>query len=369
MRPIPAALCAPALLAAQLFAQITAPAGTLPAPAAVAEDFVPHTVEVLRREAGRVRGMFKTRAAWSFVGATTWLPTVDPVTVYIRREPRSYLSQAEYDALPDAERAAYKPRVVNDQEFYYTRYGSPLAYGRAIDLMAQQYQETHPFRGKKILDFGFGSIGAVRLLAHNGAHVTGVDVDPYLRAIYADPSLTGEVPPAALPGDEFPPGSLSLVYGRWPADETVKAAVGGGYDVFISKNTLKNGYINPEESVDKRMAIDLGVSNERFVAELARVMNPGGLVMIYNICPGPAPEGQPVKPHADGRCPFPREMLESAGFEVIAFDRDDTDAGRDLGRRLEWDAGNHPMDLENDLAVWYTLLKKREDSPQRRGGG
>jgi hypothetical protein len=164
--------------------------------------------------------------------------------------------------------------------------------------------------------------------------------------------------------DDVPPvGSLKLVFGQWPADDTTKQAVAerGKFDLFISKNTLKRGYITPEKEVDPRMLVQLGVSNEQFVKELADAMNPGGLVMIYNICPKQAPEGEPYKPWADGRCPFTREQLEAAGFEVIKFDEDDTPAAREMGRKLEWDNGASAMDLENDLVVWYTLLRKKAD--------
>jgi hypothetical protein len=51
-------------------------------------------------------------------------------------------------------------------------------------------------------------------------------------------------------------------------------------------------------------------------------------------------------------------MLEKAGFEIIKYDEDDTAAAREMGRKLEWDNGPSAMDLENDLVVWYTLLKR-----------
>ena len=53
---------------------------------------------------------------------------------------------------------------------------------------------------------------------------------------------------------------MKLVHGRFPADPKVVAAVGGGYDLFLSKNTLKRGYIHPAEKVDPRLLVDLGVT-------------------------------------------------------------------------------------------------------------
>jgi hypothetical protein len=95
------------------------------------------------------------------------------------------------------------------------------------------------------------------------------------------------------------------------------------------------------------------------VATLARTVKPGGLVMIYNLCPAPAPPGKPYIPWADGRCPFERALLEKSGFEVLVLDRDDSSAARRMAHALGWDAGERPMDLEKDLFATYTLLRRR----------
>ncbi len=137
------------------------------------------------------------------------------------------------------------------------------------------------------------------------------------------------------------------------------AKVGGAYDIIISKNTLKNGYINPAEKVDDRMLVHLGVSNEEFVTALAAALKPGGVLMIYNLCPRQKEPGKGYIPWADGRCPFPREVLERAGFQVVEFDKDDTDMARRLGRALMWDEGPQPMDIDADLFATYTLLRKK----------
>jgi hypothetical protein len=359
----PVATPPPAQAPAPVPAPVPAPAPA-PAPEMQMEEERPATVLLLRREAGLMRPMLKTPDANRFVIQTNYLPVVDSVTVYARKEPRSYLTPAQFEALPEAERAGYEEKQFDDYFFYYTRYGSPLAYARPIDLIAAQWNSTREgpetFRDKKIVDFGFGGLGQLRMLGNMGAHVTGIEVDPMLQALYADPALQGEVTRPSIMDDVPPVGSLKLVFGQWPADAATKASVDerGKYDLFISKNTLKRGYIMPEKEVDPRMMVHLGMSNEAFVAELANAMNPGGLVMIYNLCPKQAPEGEPYKPWADGRCPFDRQMLEKAGFEIIKYDEDDTAAAREMGRKLEWDNGPSAMDLENDLVVWYTLLKR-----------
>jgi hypothetical protein len=139
----------------------------------------------------------------------------------------------------------------------------------------------------------------------------------------------------------------------------------GAADVFISKNTLKNGYVHPDpvrgKDVDPRRLIDLGVDDAAFCREVFALLKPGGLFMIYNICPAQAPPDRPYIPWADGRCPFARETLESAGFEVVAFDTNDDAAVREMAHALGWDKGEDGeawMDLEKDLFAWYTLARR-----------
>ena len=129
----------------------------------------------------------------------------------------------------------------------------------------------------------------------------------------------------------------------------MKKAVGGGYDLILSKNTLKRGYVHPERPVDARRLLNLGVEDAVFVQALYDALKPGGRVLIYNICPAPSPPDQPYKPWADGRCPFARETWEAAGFRVVAFDRDDSEVIRKFAHALGWDQGDSPIDLKTDL--------------------
>src|SRR5262249_17195467 len=153
-----------------------------------------------------------------------------------------------------------------DEHFYYeTRYGSPLAYARPLEILAQAgFADA---RGKKIADFGYGTIGQLRLLATNGADLHGIDVDPLLR------------PLSAPAHGAVARGSIALHHGQGPAEAAPAAEVGGGYDLFISKNTLKHGYIHPAEAVNPRMLVHLGVDDSAYVAALARTVEPRGLVM------------------------------------------------------------------------------------------
>jgi hypothetical protein len=135
--------------------------------------------------------------------------------------------------------------------------------------------------------------------------------------------------------------------------------VGANVDLFLSKNTLKNGYLHPAEAVDPRLLVHLGVSDSAYVAALARTVRKGGRVLIYNLCPAPAPPGKPYIPWADGRCPFPRAAWEAAGFKVVAYDVDDSPAARVMGHALGWDQGDGGMKLEQDLFATWSLFVRR----------
>lgn len=340
-------------------------------------------LEVLRREASKVQGLVQGEDMRRLVLATSWLPVPEPVTLFVRAEPRAVLSPDELAALPETERPAFKERTFDPQFFYFTRYGSPLANLRplqiahdafeaqdklAIDAAAKSNPDEgrkptlNQFRTKSMLDFGFGSVAHLRLLASIGCFVQGVEVDPVLEKLYQTNNIVGEVPPSGIDDRKPGPGFLNLVFGSWPGDPKVREAVQGDLDLFMSKNTLKRGYIIPpkDREYDPKRMIDLGVPREQFVREVARILKPGGLFLVYNICPAQSPPDKPYIPWADGRSPFEREMLEAAGFEVLAFDQDDAPKMREFAQALGWAEGDGAMDLEKDFVVLYTLARKKE---------
>ncbi len=314
----------------------------------------PSFVQTMRREAEAMRPHVTTPIGRSFLDATADLPAIAPRTLYRSADKTTYWTDAEFDELPEDARRDLE-KIDGTEEFYYTtKYGTPVSYARPIDLLGAAGFESAA--GKKILDFGYGTIGQLRMIAGMGAEAVGVDVDPLLPKLYSRAEDQGWVF-----GRSGRTGSVRIVHGRFPAEENAAQAVGGGYDLILSKNTLKNGYLHPSRPVDKRRLIDLGVDEETFVKTLNKILKPGGRVMIYNLCPAPSPADQPYKPWADGTCPFPRSMWESAGFRVIAFDVQDNEAARAMGQAMGWDQGESAMDLENDLFAWYTLVEK----PQR----
>jgi hypothetical protein len=306
---------------------------------------VPKTVvQQLQLEARMLEPLLQSDLARGFVAATAQLPDITPRTLFFDRQARTALTPEQADKLEPA--AKEKLREFK-ADYYNTFYGSPLAYARALDVAAAQGFKS--VAGKRILDYGYGGIGPIRLLATMGADAAGVDVDPILPVLYNEPGDTGPVGR----------GKVRTIHGSWPGDEVVRATAGGDLDLFISKNTLKAGYIHPSQPVDERRLVKLGVTEEAFVQAVADSLKPGGMLVIYNICPGPSKPGEPFKPHAEGRCPFPREMLEKAGFEVLVFDQGDDEAVRKVGEALGWQKGDAGMDLKNDLFAWYTIARRK----------
>lgn len=308
-------------------------------------------VDALKHEAEALEGFAKSPFVKKFLAAVERLPRVSNRRLYVHSEKRVAIAESAYRKLDAEAQKAYVERPSSETLHYYTRYGSPLAYSRVLEVLAEHGQGD--LTGRRLMDFGYGTVGHLRLLAECGVDAVGVDVDSFLTALYSDPADQGVV--KAPDGKR---GSVTLVEGRWPSEKGVIDAVGGGYDIITSKNTLKNGYLHPEREVDKRMLLDLGVSDEDFVKRLYESLKPGGLVVIYNICPAPAPKDKPFIPWADGRCPFSKELWEKSGFKVLAYDVDDSAATRKMGHLLGWDEGPNSMDLKDDLFAHYTIVQK-----------
>jgi hypothetical protein len=307
-------------------------------------------VEVLREQAKRVETLVATPVGRAFLAAVGDLPPVEtPRVVYYNRGSRDAITEDAAAALDDSALAVYERREFDDHFYYFTRYGTPLAFVRALELTGLASVD-----GIDVLEFGFGSIGQLKLLAALGANAVGIEVDPLLRVLYGRQGDTGEMPRAGAAGPGRR-GTARTLYGYFPAETDLVSDVGGGYELFVSKNTLKRGYIHPEREVDPRKLVHLGVDDETFVRTVYALLEPGGLMMIYNLHPPQAAPEEPYIPWADGRFPFARELCERVGFEVLAFDVDDSVAARAMGKAFGWD---EQMDLENDLFATYTLIRK-----------
>jgi len=186
--------------------------------APVAAAAVPDTTALgrLRADADSLRSLTRSDLARAFLEATAELPRVTPRAVWRDSARTRAWTDAEARALPDSARSRLVRRDLDETFYWNTRYGSPLAYVRALEILAQH--GVRDVRGRRIADFGCGMIGQLRLLALLGADAMGIDVDPVLRALYSEPGDLGPVPEANGRG-----GSVKLAIGQWPAETRMQA--------------------------------------------------------------------------------------------------------------------------------------------------
>ena len=308
--------------------------------------------EQLRRDALALTPFVKSPLAKEFLKLTPELPSIAPRVIYEDAAKTKAFSEAAAHRLPAAEREKLVRRELDEEYYYNTRFGSPLSYARLLDLLGEA--GVGSLKGKRVIDFGHGYIGHLRLFALMGAEATGVDVDPVIAALYSAPGDTGAI--SFRSG--APAGKVRLLEGRFPFDASVRRQVGKGYDLFISKNTLKNGYVHPDPSVDLKRTLQMGVDDETFVRAVYALLKPGGKAILYNLFPKQAPPGKPVIAWADGKTPFPIKLWEKAGFQVLHFDVDDSAPARQMGHLLAWDQGEDATDLANNLFGLYTVVEK-----------
>jgi hypothetical protein len=328
-----------------------APALARAPPAAEAPLDPDDAVERLRREARALEPLVQSPWVRRFLRATRALPHIPTRTFFVERGGRGVYPADRATRLPAATRILLEERML-DEAAYYTRFSTPLAYARPLELLARAGFSPE---GKRVLDFGYGNVGQLKLLALLGADVRGIEVDPVLPHLYA--AEQGRV--RGLHGRD---GSLRLFDGAFPADPALRRAVGGGYDLFLSKNTLKRGYVHPEQPVPPRQRVDLGVSDAEFLATLHGLLRPGGRVLLYNLSTASTAPGEPYRPSADGRSPFSREQWEAAGFRVLALDADDRAEARRMAHALGWDAGPAAEVRLEDLGALYTLVERPADA-------
>lgn len=323
-------------------------------PASPAEQPKPEPVSVvadMRSQAAAAQALCETPSGKQFLGAAASLPEVSPRTIYRDRERGLAITEDAWKQLGAEEQAKFKPRACDERFYYYTGYGTPLNYARAFDVAGKFGVES--WEGKRVLDFGYGSIGHLRMLASLGADAQGVEVEPLFAALYSWPGDQGRIAGSGKTGN------VKLHHGHWPGDATVRNAVGGGYDLFISKNTLKRGYVHPEREADERMLIKLGVDDEAFLTAVRDALNPGGLMLVYNIAPAQNPPEKPFLPMADGRFPFDRALVEKVGFEVLAFDVVDDEVMHKYWQVYFPDPEMTPEKLKESIFTHYTVLRRK----------
>lgn len=331
-------------------ATATAPAAAAPpkpAPVSVVAD--------MKSQAAAATALCETDAARSFLSAADALPSIAPRVIYRDRERNLAISEDAWKKLSAEEQAKFKPRDCDERFYYYTGYGTPLNYARPFDIAGKYGVKS--WNGLRVLDFGYGSIGHLRMLASLGADAQGIEVEPMFAALYSSPGDQGAIESVT----KGKAGNIALHSGKWPADPAISKAVGvgGNYDLFISKNTLKKGYIHPEREADERMLIKLGVEDEAFLKAVHGSLKPGGLMLVYNIAPAQNPADKPFLPMADGRFPFGRELVEKVGFEVLAFDQIDDEVMHKYWFVYFPNPEMTPENLKESIFTHYTVLRKK----------
>jgi hypothetical protein len=317
-----------------------------------AQDWSP---AALAEEAERVREVVTQQAVVEWLGKAKELPEVEGQTLFVGPRVEGGFDREVYTPrqardLSEEDLAEFRAVTYGPERYYATNYGSPIAYATALACAADAGIESFAF--KRILDIGYGQIGQLEMLARCGAEVDGVEVDPVVHLLYASTRLTDTV--VAEDGTR---GRVSLHCGQWFRDWNFRKSVGKGYDLILARNVLKRGYVHPEEPMQGFDPIDVGGDAAMGAQIIYEALEPGGIAVVYNLGGGPwRREDGSYNAPADVRDPFGREAWEAAGFEVLHFQANGSQAMREVGVALGWGT------LE-DLAsynVLYTVVRRPE---------
>ncbi|MHA7811824.1 MAG: methyltransferase domain-containing protein [Phycisphaerales bacterium] len=302
----------------------------------------PHALEPLHADAEALRDVYRTESAQRMLDEVERLPIIEARTIHVATRPNRGYTQSKFDSLTVAQREGLQPFEVDAMRYYSTFYGTPLVYARVLELV-DRHAPQFEIDNARVMDLGYGQLGQLRLWAQMGADVVGVEVDPILTAMYDGCEAVGNIEDA---------GSVTLIEGAWPNDEDCRRQVAGGYDLIISRNLLKKGYVKPaQRNPSFPVPVAWGMSDEVAVGHFFDALAPGGIVVIESL--GPKPD--PAKPWSDIANPWPRSAWSAAGFEVLAHDTDESPFVRRQGRALGWD---ERMDLKNGLYGVYSVYRK-----------
>jgi hypothetical protein len=151
-------------------------------PAAGAEVADTTALGRLRSDARALRPLARSTLGRKFLDATSALAPARARVIWRDSSRTHAWSDRDAAALPDSVRARLVRRELDETFYWNTRYGSPLAYFRPLEIL--DGQGTHEVYARRVADFGCGMIGQLRLLALLGADAIGIDVDPVLAALY-----------------------------------------------------------------------------------------------------------------------------------------------------------------------------------------
>ena len=93
-------------------------------------------VGAIREEAKAIRSLYKSKLVGEYLDATARLPLVQPRALVRDSSRTHYWTAAEAAAFPDTMRVRLVNVPISERFYWYTRYGTPLAYSRALEIAA-----------------------------------------------------------------------------------------------------------------------------------------------------------------------------------------------------------------------------------------
>jgi hypothetical protein len=160
-----------------------------PAPEAVVPGSI---VEQMKTEAAAMGALVQSSLAKEFLGGFQCLPAVaTPRVAYYNKDTRDAVTETAAKGMQEEQLAGYVKRDLDERYFYMTRYGTPVAFTRPMEILGRA--GVKHVDGLKLVDFGFGSIGQLRAMAALGADAVGIEVDVLLKAMYSDAGDTGAI--------------------------------------------------------------------------------------------------------------------------------------------------------------------------------
>ncbi len=125
-----------------------------------------------------------------------------------------------------------------------------------------------------------------------------------------------------------------MLYGYFPQDAALVKKIGTGVDVFMSKNTLKRGYVHPDAETKAKPRIDLGMRDEDAVRMVFGLLKPGACSSSTTLARLQRRLGNRSYRGAMGAAPSPATRTSTPA--VLAYDVDDSKMGRAVAKTLEW---------------------------------
>ena len=273
-----------------------------------------------------------------YLEVVSGLPEPGPCVVYAQKIEggEQTLTEAQARELPEEERAQLRELYAGECE---SGFDHPRVYGRMLDILAGAGVEQ--VEGMKVLDYGCCDVRNLRALARLGAQVVGVQSNISLQSMCEKWDDLGEVE-----GPEGQQGHLKVIRFGCVQPDTAGETLGAGYDLITLRNVLQlppaEDYFSPETWLNTGLA----QNKAEFAEALFGLLEPGGYVLGYSLGVGPFAVESAIE----------RSLWAGAGFEVVAFDRDDRGAALGIGKELVWDRMATP--LGKMIRAKYSLFRK-----------